>query len=79
MTFAFIESETNNISIMLLGFIYFIGDVMKYPFTLTCIAALLSGLSSAAIAADVPAGTVLAKQQDLVRHIKDEPASLKSR
>ncbi|WP_432700617.1 peptide ABC transporter substrate-binding protein [Kluyvera cryocrescens] len=49
---------------------------MKYPFTLTCIAALLSGLSSAAIAADVPAGTVLAKQQDLVRHIKDEPASL---
>ena len=76
MTFAFIESETNNISIMLLGFIYFIGDVMKYPFTLTCIAALLSGLSSAAIAADVPAGTVLAKQQDLVRHIKDEPASL---
>lgn len=76
MTFAFIESETNNISIMLLGFIYFIGDVMKYPFTLTCIAALLSGLSSAVIAADVPAGTVLAKQQDLVRHIKDEPASL---
>ncbi|WNN69952.1 ABC transporter substrate-binding protein [Kluyvera cryocrescens] len=49
---------------------------MKYPFTLTCIAALLSGLSSAVIAADVPAGTVLAKQQDLVRHIKDEPASL---
>ncbi|SQC35204.1 peptide ABC transporter substrate-binding protein [Kluyvera cryocrescens] len=49
---------------------------MKYPFTLTCIAALLSGLSSAAIAADVPAGTVLAKQQELVRHIKDEPASL---
>ena len=49
---------------------------MKNHFTLTCIAALLSGLSSAAIAADVPAGTVLAKQQDLVRHIKDEPASL---
>ncbi|MEQ6276754.1 peptide ABC transporter substrate-binding protein [Kluyvera sp. 142053] len=49
---------------------------MKYPFTLTCFAVLLSGLSSAAFAADVPAGTVLAKQQDLVRHIKDEPASL---
>lgn len=49
---------------------------MKYPFTLTCCAVLLSGLSSAAFAADVPAGTVLAKQQDLVRHIKDEPASL---
>ncbi|HGH3373146.1 TPA: ABC transporter substrate-binding protein [Kluyvera cryocrescens] len=49
---------------------------MKYPFTLTCFAVLLSGLSSAAFAADVPAGAVLAKQQDLVRHIKDEPASL---
>lgn len=49
---------------------------MKYPFTLTCFAVLLSGLSSAAFAADVPTGTVLAKQQDLVRHIKDEPASL---
>ncbi|MFJ2973653.1 ABC transporter substrate-binding protein [Kluyvera sp. NPDC087067] len=49
---------------------------MKYPFTLACSAALLSGLSFAATAADVPAGTVLAKQQELVRHIKDEPASL---
>ena len=49
---------------------------MKYPFTLTCFAVLLSGLSSAAFAADVPTGTVLAKQQNLVRHIKDEPASL---
>ena len=49
---------------------------MKLPFTLTCCAVLLSGLSSLAVAADVPAGTVLAKQQELVRHIKDEPASL---
>lgn len=49
---------------------------MKYPFALTCCAALLAGLSSVAVAADVPAGTVLAKQQELVRHIKDEPASL---
>ncbi|HED3066453.1 TPA: oligopeptide ABC transporter substrate-binding protein OppA [Kluyvera ascorbata] len=49
---------------------------MKLPFTLTCCAALLSGLSTLAVAADVPAGTVLAKQQTLVRHIKDEPASL---
>ncbi|MFV0261174.1 MAG: ABC transporter substrate-binding protein [Kluyvera sp.] len=49
---------------------------MKYPFTLTCCAALLAGLSTAAVAADVPAGTTLAKQQELVRHIKDEPASL---
>ena len=49
---------------------------MTLPFTLTCCAVLLSGLSSIAVAADVPAGTVLAKQQELVRHIKDEPASL---
>ncbi len=49
---------------------------MKYPFTLTCFAVLLSGLSSAAFAADVPSGTVLTKQQELVRHNKDEPASL---
>lgn len=49
---------------------------MKYPFALTCCAAWLAGLSSVAVAADVPAGTVLAKQQELVRHIKDEPASL---
>ena len=49
---------------------------MKLPFTLTCCAVLLSGLSTLAVAADVPAGTVLAKQQTLVRHIKDEPASL---
>ena len=70
------ESETNNIFIMLLGFINFKGDVMKYPFTLTCFAALLSGLSTSAFAADVPAGTALASKQDLVRHIKDEPASL---
>ena len=49
---------------------------MKYPFTLTCCAALLVGLSTVAVAAEVPAGTTLAKQQELVRHIKDEPASL---
>ena len=36
----------------------------------------LGGLSSLSYAADVPAGTALAQQQVLVRHIKDEPASL---
>jgi ABC-type oligopeptide transport system, periplasmic component len=49
---------------------------MKYPFTLTCCALWLSSLSSVALAAEVPAGTALASKQELVRHIKDEPASL---
>ena len=49
---------------------------MKYPVALTCCALWLAGQSSVAAAADVPVGTVLAKQQTLVRHIKDEPASL---
>jgi oligopeptide transport system substrate-binding protein len=49
---------------------------MKHPVALTCCALWLSSLSSVAVAADVPAGTVLAQKQTLVRHIKDEPASL---
>jgi oligopeptide transport system substrate-binding protein len=49
---------------------------MKYPFTLSCCALWLSSLSSVALAAEVPAGTALAAKQELVRHIKDEPASL---
>lgn len=49
---------------------------MKYPFTLSCCALWLSSLSSVALAAEVPAGTALAPKQELVRHIKDEPASL---
>ena len=49
---------------------------MKYPVTLTCGALWLASVSSLAWAADVPPGTVLAENQVLVRHIKDEPASL---
>ena len=49
---------------------------MKYPVTLTCSALWLASVSSLAWAADVPQGTVLAEKQLLVRHIKDEPASL---
>lgn len=37
---------------------------------------MLSGLSFCSLAAEVPAGTQLADIQKLVRHIKDEPASL---
>ena len=49
---------------------------MKYPLALTCGALWLASVSSLAWAADVPPGTVLAEKQQLVRHIKDEPASL---
>ncbi len=52
---------------------------MKYPVALTCGALWLASVSSLAWAADVPPGTVLAEKQLLVRHIKDEPASLRSR
>lgn len=49
---------------------------MKYPVALTCGALWLASVSSLAWAADGPPGTVLAEKQLLVRHIKDEPASL---
>lgn len=49
---------------------------MKFPVSLLCCALWMSGMSSYTWAADVPAGTVLAERQELVRHIKDEPASL---
>lgn len=39
-------------------------------------AVLLAILAGSAGAAQVPAGTVLAEKQEIVRHIKDEPASL---
>ncbi|PKH26787.1 oligopeptide ABC transporter substrate-binding protein OppA [Enterobacterales bacterium CwR94] len=45
-------------------------------FRLPLIALLITGFSQSALAATVPAGTVLAEKQDIVRHIKDEPASL---
>ena len=49
---------------------------MKFPVSLICCALALGGFSALSFAADVPAGTELAKEQVLVRHIKDEPASL---
>lgn len=49
---------------------------MKKRFLTTCCALAIASLFSNAWAADVPAGTKLAADQSLVRHIKDEPASL---
>lgn len=49
---------------------------MKHPVSRLFAALCLCGLSSLSYAADVPQGTVLAQKQELVRHIKDEPASL---
>ncbi|WP_192457060.1 peptide ABC transporter substrate-binding protein [Musicola keenii] len=37
---------------------------------------LMAALTGPAVAAQVPVGTVLAERQEIVRHIKDEPASL---
>ena len=49
---------------------------MKFPVYL-CGSALWAGCAlTAAWAADVPPGAALADRQELVRHIKDEPASL---
>lgn len=49
---------------------------MKKRFLTTCCALAIASLISNTWAADVPAGTKLAADQTLVRHIKDEPASL---
>ncbi|WP_310606440.1 peptide ABC transporter substrate-binding protein [Buttiauxella brennerae] len=49
---------------------------MKKRFLTTCCAVAIACLFSNSWAADVPAGTKLAADQSLVRHIKDEPASL---
>ncbi|MGB7801636.1 peptide ABC transporter substrate-binding protein [Buttiauxella sp.] len=49
---------------------------MKKRFLTTCCALAAASLISHSWAADVPAGTKLAADQSLVRHIKDEPASL---
>nr|WP_318381595.1 peptide ABC transporter substrate-binding protein [uncultured Enterobacter sp.] len=49
---------------------------MKHSVSLTCCALWLCGFSSVSFAADVPAGAVLAQKQEVVRHIKDEPATL---
>jgi len=49
---------------------------MKTTFRITCCALAVACTFSTAWAADVPAGAKLAPEQELVRHIKDEPASL---
>ncbi|HKM98396.1 MAG TPA: ABC transporter substrate-binding protein [Buttiauxella sp.] len=49
---------------------------MRNRFRITTCALTLACSFSQAWAADVPAGTKLASDQNLVRHIKDEPASL---
>ncbi|KID05076.2 oligopeptide ABC transporter substrate-binding protein OppA [Hafnia alvei] len=45
-------------------------------FRITALSALIASGFVSAQAAQVPAGTVLAEKQEIVRHIKDEPASL---
>ncbi|AVV37999.1 peptide ABC transporter substrate-binding protein [Pantoea vagans] len=49
---------------------------MVKTFRMTLAAISLSSVITPAIAANPPAGAQLAEQQQLVRHIKDEPASL---
>ncbi|MCX3307912.1 peptide ABC transporter substrate-binding protein [Pantoea vagans] len=49
---------------------------MVKTFRMTLAAISLSSVITPAIAANPPAGTQLAEQQQIVRHIKDEPASL---
>jgi len=49
---------------------------MIKPFRFTLGALLIASACSSALAATVPAGTQLAEKQEIVRHIKDEPASL---
>ena len=45
-------------------------------FRITALSALIASGFVSAQAAQVPAGTVLAEKQEIVRHIKDDPASL---
>lgn len=49
---------------------------MVKTFRMTLAAISLSSIITPAIAANPPAGSQLAEQQQIVRHIKDEPASL---
>lgn len=46
------------------------------PFRFALCAIVVAASSGNALAADVPSGAVLAERQEIVRHIKDEPASL---
>lgn len=49
---------------------------IQASFRLTLCAVTISASIGGAVAAQVPPGTVLAEKQEIVRHIKDEPASL---
>ncbi|WP_343551921.1 peptide ABC transporter substrate-binding protein [Pantoea sp.] len=49
---------------------------MKITFRMTLAALIVTSAVSPAFAANVPAGAQLASTQEIVRHIKDEPASL---
>ncbi len=49
---------------------------MKIPVSITLSALWVATALTGAFAADVPPGTALAEHQTLVRHLKDEPASL---
>ena len=49
---------------------------MKLTFRKTLAAVLIAGAFTPVFAADVPPGAQLAGTQEIVRHIKDEPASL---
>lgn len=50
--------------------------MMKISLRFSCCALALAAFLQPTWAADVPPGTHLAERQELVRHIKDEPASL---
>ncbi|WP_037383461.1 ABC transporter substrate-binding protein [Serratia sp. DD3] len=52
------------------------GRKMQQSFRLALCALAISAVMGNAMAAQVPAGTLLAEKQEIVRHIKDEPASL---
>lgn len=49
---------------------------MKSTFRKTLTALILAAIATPTLAAQLPAGAQLAAQQEIVRHIKDEPASL---
>ena len=66
-----LKGETNNYASILMS----VRGTIKHSVSVTCCALLVSSISLS-YAAEVPSGTVLAEKQQLVRHIKDEPASL---
>lgn len=50
--------------------------MMKITLRFSCYALTYAALMQSSWAAEVPAGTKLAERQEVIRHIKDEPASL---